>query len=309
MSWKNLKNFAIVLLLLMDITFLFLLIQRDYSAGHYESEQIDSAIEVFRKSELYVDRPYLSGPIVSLPVYTGKPGADSLSQTAVVRTLLSLGYRLSEEPGGIRCSNAVGDFYFGDDFSFYYTEKGRYDRPSDLLATERYIRLTEENDYRLGAIQVVDSFMDRYAFLSSGGREFGYEISFSEVYSSGVNYIVTLVQRIDGVPIHGEICVLVSGSRVLAADGVFVTSAPENRERAETMDLLNILFMEKAFLDARFRAGGSFSYTPMVLSEVEYCYAVYFDAQGSFYFVPLCTVRYMNGEVRSYNCVSGRLYS
>ncbi len=309
MSWKNLKIFAIILLLLMDISFLFLIVRRDYRSAHYNEEQIDAAINVFRKSELYIDRSFLTESIVSLPVYTGNTEQDSLAHTAVVRTLTAAGYRLSEEPGGLRCSNALGEFYFGDDFSFYYTEKGRYDRPSGLLATERYIHLTEGSTYRQEAMDVANGFMERYAFLSSGGEEFGYEISCSEAYSSGVNYIVTLTQRIDGVPIYGEICVLISGGRVVAADGIFVTSAPADRKKAETTDLINILFMEKAYLDEKFREGGSFSYTPMVLSEVSYAYAVYFDVEGTFYFVPLCTVRYTNGETRSYNCVSGKLYS
>ena len=80
-------------------------------------------------------------------------------------------------------------------------------------------------------------------------------------------------------------------------------------EKAETVDLIDILFEEKAHLDEVYRANGSFSYTPMVLSEISYSYAVYFDASGSFYLVPLCEVRYAGGDVRTYNCVSGKLYS
>jgi hypothetical protein len=306
-NWKKLKLFAIVLLLLMNGWFLFRIAQRNYSAMHYEKDLITASIGVFRKSELYVDRSFLEKPIRELPVYTGSVDENSEMLLAITHTLSNRGYQISKEINGVRFTDVIGEFYFGDDFSFYYKERAHYEMPSTLLATERYIRLTPENRYRQDAFRVASDFMSRY--LASGDERHGFRIFYSEVYSSGVNYIVTLTQRIDGVPIYGEICRLVSGGRVTAADGLFVTSTPTRKETAQTTDLVNILFMEKAFLDARYREGGSFSYTPMVLSKAVYSYAVYFDATGTFYFVPLCTVTYMNGETRSYNCVSGKLYS
>ncbi len=307
MSWKQLRTFAIAILSVMNAIFLFLVVQRNYRATHYERALIASAVEVLQQSEIYVPEELLSGAIVSLPVYTGKSEAENLHELAVVRALSGMGYQIADEPGGIRCSNAVGEFFFGDDFGFTYSERGRYDRPSDLLATERYILLTEDRSYKESALRVVMSFLEKYSFISGGDT--GYEFSYADVYSSGVNYIVTLSQNIDGVPIHGDICVMVSGGRVVSADGIFATERPITREKAETVDILNILFAEKAFVDDEYRAGGSFSYTPRVISEVRYSYAVYFDASGAFYLVPLCKVCYVGGESRTYNCVSGKLYS
>ena len=309
MSWKQIKTFAIVMLCVMNAVFLFLIMQRHYRASYYDDDLVDSALLVFRESELYVDRSFLSEKVVSLPVYVGTTDSQTLEDLAVVRAIAKAGYELHREPGGIRCENAVGEFYFGDDFGFYYIEKGRYDRPSDLLATERYILLKEDGADKLGALNVVASFLEKYDFLSAETVRYGYEIAYSEVYSSGVNYIVTLSQSIEGVPVCERICVMVSGGRVVSADGIFATEPPETKEKAEPVDLINILFEEKAYLDALYREGGSFSYTPMVLTDVSYSYAVYFDAAGSFYLVPLCEVGYANGETRTYNCVSGKLYS
>lgn len=309
MSWKKLKTFAIVMLVLMDAVFLFLILQRHDRATHYDDALIDSATAIFRESELYVDRAFLSKKHVSLPVYTGTSDPDAMLFSPVVSAIEKAGYEVKDEPGDIYCKNAVGEFYFGDDFGFYYAEKGRYDRPSDLLATERYIRLTEDNAYRQSSMRIVNTFLEKYAFLSAETARYGYEVAYTDVYSSGVNYIVTLSQSIEGVPVHERICVMVSGGRVVSADGIFATFVPTKREKAETVDIMNILFTEKAHLDAVYRAGGSFSYTPMVLTEVSYSYAVYFDTNGEFYFVPLCEVRYANGESRTYNCVSGKLYS
>ncbi len=309
MSWKKLKTFAIVMLCIMNSLFLFLILQRNYRATHFEEKLIRSVTAVLRESELYVDPSFLSKKIVSLPVYTGVSEKSALRDLAVVREIENAGYDVHEEPGGISCENAVGRFYFGDDFGFYYAEKGRYDRPSDLLATERYILLKEESSEKANALRVVQVFLGKYKFLSAQPIEYGYDIAYSEVYSSGVNYIVTLSQSIDGIPLHEKLCVMVSGGRVVGADGIFATEIPENRKKAETVDMIDILFEEKAYLDAKYHADGAFSYTPMVLSEVSYSYAVYFDTAGSFYLVPLCDVKYANGDIRTYNCVSGKLYS
>ncbi len=309
MSWKKLKTFAIVVLCLMNLGFLFLIMQRNYRATHYEEELIDSVTNIFRESALYVDRSFLSGKVVSLPVYVGQTEQKASSELPVVCAIEKAGFELRKEPGGIRCENAVGEFYFGDDFGFYYMEKGRYDRPSELLTTERYILLKENTGSIADILHVVDIFLRRYEFLSEENSQYGYEIAYSEVYSSGVNYIVTLSQSINGVPVHEELCVMVSGGRVVSADGIFATESPVSREKAETVDIIDILFEEKAYLDAVYRENGSFAYTPMVLSDISYSYAVYFDAAGSFYLVPLCEVQYVNGDVRTYNCVSGKLYS
>ena len=165
MSWKKLKTFAIMALCLMNAIFIFLVFQRNYRSTHYEKNLINSVISVFRQSELYVDRLFLSEKVVSLPVYIGvTESSEMLSELPVVRAIEKAGYTIREAPGGIRCENAVGEFYFGDDFGFYYSEKGRYDRPSDLLATERYILLKEDGSNKAEALRVVDSFLKKYEF-------------------------------------------------------------------------------------------------------------------------------------------------
>lgn len=309
MSWKQIKTLAILILSLMNAVFLFLILQRHYRATHYDDDLVNSAIAVFRESELYVDRSFLLGKMESLPVYTGMMDPEALDTLPIVHAIARAGYTVHDEPGGIRCENAVGEFYFGDDFGFFYSEKGKYERPSDLLATERYLLLQEDNAERARAIGVVDAFLEKYEFFSAKSEYYDYEIAYDKVYSSGISYIVTLSQRIGDISLHEQICVMVSGGRVVCADGIFATQTPQTKEKAQTVDLVNLLFEEKAYLDAIYRAGGSFSYTPMVLTGVSYSYAVYFDAAGRFYLVPLCEIAYANGEVRTYNCVSGKLYS
>ncbi len=309
MSWRQLKNFALAVLLCMNLLFFLLILQRNQLSTHYDNDLIDSALEILHQSEIYVDRSLLEGRVASLPVYSGDVGEGKSLQMDIVSAVGKAGFTVTEEPGGYRCKNAIGEFYFSNDFGFYYSEKGRYDRPSDLLKSERYILIRENTEERLSVLRVVGSFLEKYAFLSTQDARYGYEVAYSAVYSSGVNYIVTLSQSVDGIPIHEEITVMVSGGRVVGADGVFVTAVPARRETAESVDLLNILFMEKAYVDELYREGGSFSYTPRVVGEIAYSYAVYFDDRDNFYLIPLCAVRYAGAETRIYNCVSGKLYS
>ncbi len=307
MSWKNLKTFAIGILLVMNAVFLFLIWQREYRSTHYDGELVNSAVSVLKQSELYIDPSLLSGKIETYPVYAGEMEEGKVH--VIVEAIADMGYVITEEPGGVRCKDAIGEFYFADDFGFYYLENGRYDRPSTLLRSERYILLTEDRSYKESALRVVESFLKKYQFLSDENERYGYEISYSEVYSSGVNYIVTLSQSVNGVPLHEGIAVQVSGGRVVGADGVFVTEPTLRSETAESVDLLEMLFSEKAYLDEVFLAGGSFSRMPMVVTGIEYSYAVYFEEGKQFYLVPLCEIRYANGEKRVYNCVSGKLYA
>ena len=91
MSWKQIKTFAIVMLCVMNAVFLFLIMQRHYRASYYDDDLVDSALLVFRESELYVDRSFLSEKVVSLPVYVGTTDSQTLEDLAVVRAIAKAG--------------------------------------------------------------------------------------------------------------------------------------------------------------------------------------------------------------------------
>ncbi len=310
MSWKQLKTLAIAILVLMNGIFLFLISQRNHSASYYDEDLIDSALEVFHQSEMYVDRAFLSEKKPTFPVYSGVvPTGANMRSLSVVKTIEKAGFSLLEESGGVRLTGKTAEFYFADDFEFHFFERGAYERPSDLLRSGRYVSLSEEDDAYEKALSASMAFFTQYGFLSDEAERLGYGIELREVFFSGSEQIVTFSQTIQGVLIHEEITLLVLGGKVAAADGVFASVMPASEESAELCDPLALLFLEKAYLDDRFRAEGGFAYTPMVLKALRYSYAVYFDAEGAFYLVPICEISYHGGESRTYNCVSGQLYS
>lgn len=305
MSWKNLKILAIVILIVMDSFFLFSLMKRNRAARYYDDALIDSAISVFKESSFYVDRRFLSVRRESVPIYTGVAGTDSLP--AVRAALTEAGYSVENEPGGTWFIGENGEFFIGNDFSFLYLENDRIEKPSAILAEGSYIRREEESG--LDRIrETAEAFLKENAFISNG-KKFGYEICFTDYYLSGSDCIVCVMQRLDDRDTENRIYLLVSEDRVVAADGFFATAVPERRLSAETVGIMDILFSEKNYFDEAYRASGAVSRQNKILSSVDYFYSVYFDADGRFYYVPICAVTYQDGESRAYNYVTGEIYS
>jgi|GEM_PF-2146611 hypothetical protein len=305
MSWKNLKILAIVILLVMDSFFLFSLIKRTRSARYYDGALIDSALSVFRESSFYVDRKFLSSRKASIPVYSGAVDEDSLS--TVSQTLSGAGYSMKNEPGGTRFIGERGEFFLGNDFSFFYFENDRIERPSAILSDGGYLR--QETGAGVGRFrQTAEAFLKDHTLVSSA-KGFGYEICYTDYYLSEDGCIVCVMQELDGRDTENRIYLLIVEDRVVAADGSFAIAAPDSKLSAETVGLMDILFSEKNYFDEEYKESGEVSRKNRILSSVGYSYAVYFDADGRFYYVPICTVTYQNGESRAYNYVTGKLYS
>ena len=305
MSWKNLKILAIVILIVMDSFFLFSLIKRTRSAWYYDAALIDSAISVFRESSFYVDRKFLSAKKASIPVYTGTVEKDFLS--AVSQTLSEAGYSVKTELGGTRFVGARGEFFLGNDFSFFYFENDRIEKPSAILSEGGYLR--QEAGVGVERFrQTAETFLKDNALFSSK-KGLGYEICYTDYYLSEDGCIVCVMQKLDGRDTENRIYQLIIEDRVVAADGSFAMADPDSKLSAETVGLMDILFSEKNYFDEEYKESGAVSRENRILSSVNYSYAVYFDADGRFYYVPICTVTYQNGESRAYNYVTGKLYS
>jgi len=305
MSWKNLKILAIIILIVMDSFFLFSLIKRTRSAQYYDDALIDSAISVFRESSFYVDRKFLSAKKVSPSIYSGETGEDSLS--AVSQALSEAGYSARDDLSGTWFIGEKGEFFIGNDFSFLYLENDMTEKPSVMLSEGGYIE--KEKNGRFDSIRrTVETFLKENGLISgAAGKKIGYEICFTDYYISGGDSIVCVTQKLDGRDTGNRIYLLVSGDRIVAADGFFAVVMPDRKLSAETVGIMDILFSEKNYFDKVYRESGAVSRENRILSSVGYSYEVFFDAEGRFYYVPICSVTYQNGESRAYNCVTGKL--
>lgn len=302
MSWKHLKSFAIVILLVINVFFLCEIRSRVFAENHYDAALSRSAISVFRESELYVDERFLSEKIVSFPAYRGN--SDDLSRLDPIMEKLS--YHRQEAMNGIRYAGDEGAFFFGDDFSFSYFEKAGEQMPSEVLENGGDT-LFENKQGASRAERAVRSFLSRHGLVRKNADQYAYEIQTETVYSSGENFVVRVKQCVGDLALFDGVDFLVRDGRIVAADGLFVPVTPNKRMKSETMGLMDILFEEKAFFDEQYRESGSVSRERRILSDVSYSYEAYLGTDGIFYFVPTCELSYSSGEVRRYNMVSGKI--
>ncbi len=306
MSWKNLKTLAIAILLVMDVFFLYSLIARERAARYYDSELIDAATKIFHESSLYVDKSFLTERIVSLPVYSGT--LDEAFFEALLEKMEGNGYTAEKETGGMRFVREDVELYIGNDFTFLYGSGGEYASPSEMLESGSFVRCEPEDFPEI--LQAARAFLSEYSELHlAAGERFYYTCSFEELFVSGTDGVLCVSQEIGGRDTGNRLYLLYSDGQITAADGRFAIMAPVRKMTAQTVGRMELLFAEKDYLDEKYRQGGEVSRENMILEAVEDSYEVFFDADGSFYFVPVCTLTYRNGETRTYNSVSGEIYS
>lgn len=300
MNLGRIKTLAIAILLVMNIVFLALFLGRTNAASTYDARLIDSAVVSCRKSGLTVDPQLLKGKIPSYPVFTGdiSPLLGKLTGLADANRMA-----FEEVTGGARLTGEDEAFFFGNDFSFSYTSDEKTELPSVLYSSGFY---PLQSHYKISDAmeKTVDAFLEEHHLLSAAERA-GYTLSFDACYGSGGDHIVCLSQCIDGMRTSFTLYFLVSGGRVISADGSLCLLSPERRMTADGIGPLQILFAEKNRLDD---AAGSGDREEKVLLDLAYGYVAYFDTDGSFYLVPILTLSYEDGSSSHYNYVNGKEY-
>lgn len=284
MNWKSLKKFAIAVLLVMDIVFFFCVAERHYAVSYYDSALIDSAVTVFASSGISVDRSLLEQKKPKLAVYTGE-----IEEKAFAAVAASLGTETS---------------FLGKDFAVSYAESEDVPMPSALLAEGIWMALPEGAE-KERAFLMAQAFLETHGLIAESAQRYRYDVVCTEAFVLGGQTVVRLRQRLDGMLLEDGLDLYISEGRVKSAEGVFALLAPRSKKSTENEGVMSILFSEKAYIDALAEEERG-EYT---VSDISYSYGLYFDAEGTFYLIPLCKVSYQNGEVRIYNFVSGKLYS
>lgn len=302
MRWKNLKNFAIVLILFVDLVFAFFIVRRSNAMLYYDASLIDSAIRIFEADGIYVARTWLEARKEMPAVYTGTVAKNLF--TNLKNEMVYAGYLTSKDAGGLYFSGKKGDFFFGNDFVFSYQAKGIDAVPSEVLASEGYTLFSDETE-REEAFRLGMDFLDRYMFSYFDAEKFQYSSSCAKLYRSETGLILHLFQSVDGMPFEEGLYFLIVNGEVVAADGIFAVLFPEEKKTGENVGLINIFFAEKAYLDAI----GKDANAAYIVSDISYSYGLYFDADSTYYLIPLCKITYQSGETRTYNFISGTLYS
>lgn len=297
MNWKTLKIFAIVVLLAMNFVLLGTVLERNRSISYYDDELVDNAMMLFHESGLLIDESYLREKIEKPAVLLGT--FDKSAMTALAKKYLSRGYMASSVTGGMSFENDEEKFIIESDFSFTYYYKEEEERPSVFLKNGDFIEVTQAR-FTEGPFAVAKNFLLGVPYLGES-EKYAYDFTLCGVYSVSGGTVVVVRQTVGGTELDAQIALFLREGRVCAAEGKLAAAFPVEEVTAQTVGLMDILFSEKeALADA---------VVSKTVSEVCYALAPYFDAEGGFYFVPLCRIVYTDGESRTYNFVSGEFYA
>ena len=295
LNWRRLKVFAIVALLFLNIVFIAMVLDRNHSATHYDDDVTRDALLLFARDGLDVDARFLTGKLPSPQVLSGDMNEG---KRALSKKLMGKGYLAQEAVGGTRYFGLYDEIYLGNDFSFTYSYVYGEEMPSYLLIEGNYMDVTGER-YAEGAWSSVQTFLTEKALLPQATDKYASEITCEAILLEKDHYIVRALQKIEGSYIAAETLFLVRDGIVRSAEGTLVTYLPTQTLEAENVGLLEIFFSEKEALRGNKKK---------TVSDVVYSYAPYFDANGSFYLVPLCSVIYEDGSRSTYNFVSGEIW-
>ena len=295
MNWRRMKVCAIVALLVLNIVFLGMILDRNHSATHYDDDVTRNALRLFAEDGLRVDARFLTGKRPSPQVFSG----DMAEGKRVLAGKLSdQGYLAQETVGGMHYFGLYDELYLGNDFSFTYSYVYGEEMPSYLLMEGDYIDVTGERFAEI-AWDCVQRFLADKALLPSATEKFAYEIACDTILEEKDHYIVRISQSIEGSPIAAEALFVVRGGIVRSAEGTLVSYLPAQTLKAENVGLLELFFSEKEALTQGEKK---------TVADVIYSYAPYFGANDFFYLVPLCSIIYEDGSQSTYNFVSGEAW-
>ena len=300
MNWKNLKAFALVLLLLADIFFLAAILKRNRAAKEYDDALVSEAIAVFRESGLIVEKSLLRERVSSFPSYTGV--YDRGAKTALRASLEEADFSVYETLGGLSCRGATDTLTVNHDFTFSYSvDGGSRGTPSVLYADAKANgNLIGDSAERKALKEAAEDFFDRIGLMPPKRAQ--YAITLEDAYRDGNMILIRVCQTVRGRKTQNFSYLLYSADVVWAADGTFAPSAASEKTSAACVGLLDLLFSEKRYFDQQAKEGKPDYH---LLASVEYEYKLYFDAAGGFYFLPVCRLTYLNGEQHLYQCITG----
>ena len=165
--------------------------------------------------------------------------------------------------------------------------------------------VSETGRIKKNAKKIIDNFLrieDLSKCFSNSKSSVKTDIEIEKILfdSSSVTYIVYGYQTFEKEKVSEEgVVFVIRNGEVVSAKGEFSFIYPTEKILADCIDMLNVVFSEKAYFKDSGNVGG-------IISDISYFYKVYDSAEGKRYFIPMCRVEYENTTNHSiYNLVSG----
>lgn len=301
MSWKNLKTFAIAVLLIMNV-FFGTEVYRQYKRMNYYSEkEISSVTELLSESGISVNEDILRAKKISVPAYM------RTSEEAELLSALRLFGNVSRDGEKYTASGDCGKWSFGSDGSFEYRAAEDAPMPVSLMesGTVSAVFMIDKYTEKLEtAMKSIICFDDINALSANKGAK----PSHAELYRLYTDrdtgyYIAMFLQYMGEMQTSRAFYLLVNeAGEVLSGEGSISLLLPDEKLKTDCVDLLTVLFDEKRWADVYLSSGRT---GRLSLSELYYSYDIYRLGDNPEYYVPTVNLIYSDGTVRSYNMIDG----
>lgn len=302
MSWKRIKNLALVILLVLDLYFGASVIKQYNDVNYYSAEEREMVEDILLGGNIYVPEGLLSIKKPKLAVYSRR-----MSQAELIKLVGHIygSENVDAYPYGCTARVRGGTLNVGYDGKLGFFTDGA-DYPSLILSKPGTAEVEPTEADKKYCNEIIESLLCVSKVSSSGSNRGAQKsrVAFEKLFYSAEKdvYVIEARQYLGNVAASDKIWLAMRGGNVISAEGVFVYLLPNRRYEADCTDIVDVLFSEKRNADMTYGEG---QYPFRAIESINYSYEVFYDDEDVSYYVPTCNLVYSGGETHSYNLVDG----
>ncbi|MCQ2771041.1 MAG: hypothetical protein MJ236_04500 [Clostridia bacterium] len=293
MSWTRLKNFAIIILVILNIVLTSLVVVSFARNNNYSRSSVESVLSLLKSSDIIVDKEIVPLKRVELDVYELTFNESEYMQ--VLKTFVGKNIFFEGESYG--ASVASGQYSIDKDFSFVYTAHDGYE-PSQYK-TEISDWTNQTKYFNMSKQFLNYSLVAKDAINSGSAKKISIHPNKLFRYNDG-SYELEIDEYIGNYPTGNKVVINFVGDQIVKAAGRLTFIYPKTTYNAQNVDLINVLSNEKRYFD-------TMDHDVLTVSSIEYGYELRFDLYGNGFFFFFCSITYINDLVHVYDLITGKL--
>lgn len=295
MSWKNIKIYALIILIVMNVIVAALLISSGVSDKYYDGGSIDNLLSVLKKDDIIIEESNIPREKISLSVHETKFEQSSLLTVAEI--ISGAEGKLSDE--SVICENENGRFTINNDFSFsYFTGFVPDDTIRKSVVGSKSI-LKQYEDIGIAFMKI--SEVQKCDFNTKSQRRTTYAIETLYRCNDGT-YETIISEYLGSYKTGNKLRIVTHDNVVIFAEGTMMFVLPQSTFSVKNYDILTILTSEKNYFS-------KVEHDVMTVDSIEYGYELCFDVFGTGFLIPVCNISYITGILHSYDLVTGEMIS
>ncbi|MBR4295371.1 MAG: hypothetical protein IKT56_00860 [Clostridia bacterium] len=305
MNWKQVKSFIIILLIVADI-FLAAMLIKQTRLDVYNKEALIEIENILLESGIIVERKFLVLDTHEADIYISEKKSDYASLVAKGFLDETVSETFVKNDSVIFFGKNNETLEIGNDFEIYFSLE-------DYTPPQSYGSLIEDEQ----KIQKIRDIIKSSAICAeTNDAKFSFEIDHMSEEDNLIH--VQITQTLNGFRISNHIlsCIF-SENKLLYANGIWSFLPINEKNSAHLLDSVNILFTEKAELDAHNNTKQNADpqennesvvqniQTKAVLN-IEQCYNSFVSLdETKLYFTPHWHIEWSDGSHSYYNALTG----